>query len=138
MPSIFADIPELDAKGLRRFAVQLGLIVAGLFGLLLPWILNVNFPRWPWIIGGALVAWALLAPATLRPLHRFWMGLAMVLHRIMSPLILGIVFYLVVSPLGLFMRLFRADPMRRKRESQTPSYRVQSQPIPKDNLKRPF
>ncbi len=138
MPSIFADIPELDRKGLRRFALQLGLIVAVLFGLLLPWLLSLNFPRWPWIVGGVLAAWALLAPGTLRPLYRFWMGLAAVLHRIMSPLILGIVFYLVVSPLGLLMRMFRSDPMRRGREAQAPSYRVPSPPLHKDNLKRPF
>lgn len=138
MASIFADIPELDRKGLRRFAVQLGLIITGLFGVVLPLILGVNYPRWPWVIGGVIVAWALLAPGTLRPLYRFWMGLGAILHKVMSPLILGIVFYLVVSPIGLVMRMFRGDPMRRSLEAQAPSYRVPTPPIHKDNLKRPF
>ena len=50
------DIPELDAAGLRRFALVTGAILAVLFGVLLPWLFGFGFPLWPWIVAGVLAA----------------------------------------------------------------------------------
>jgi len=64
-----ADIEKLDAKGYRKFGLTTGAIIIGLFGLAIPWIFSLNYPKWPWILGGGLGAWALLAPATLQPVY---------------------------------------------------------------------
>ena len=56
---------KTDNKTLREFGLITGSILVGLFGLLLPWIFEHNFPKWPWIIAGILWVWALLLPATL-------------------------------------------------------------------------
>ena len=48
-------IPELDRKGLRQFGIVTGGILAGLFGLFFPWLLEHSYPYWPWIVGGLLV-----------------------------------------------------------------------------------
>jgi len=50
-----ADIEKLDARGYRKFGVTTGAIIIGLFGLVIPWLFNLNYPTWPWILG---VAWA--------------------------------------------------------------------------------
>ena len=52
-------IPELDRKGLRRFGLTTGAIVVAVFGLFFPWMLDLNWPRWPWIIAAPLWSLAL-------------------------------------------------------------------------------
>ena len=127
-----------DKKGLRNFGLTTGAIAAVLFGLLLPWIFGHGFPRWPWIVGGILAAWALLAPATLRPVYRAWMAVGHVLGWINTRIILGLVFYLVMLPAGGMMRIFRKDPMARRFEAQAPTYRVPSTNHAKNHLEKPF
>ena len=51
------DLPELDALGLRTFALTVGGIFAVLFGLMLPWLLDGGFPVWPWIIFDVFGFW---------------------------------------------------------------------------------
>jgi hypothetical protein len=132
------DIPELDAKGLRSFALTTGGIVVALFGLLLPWLLDLGFPIWPWVLGAVLSVWGLAAPATLRPVYRGWMRFGLLASRITTPIILGIVFYVVIMPMGLVMRLFGHDPMRRKLDTDEASYRVPSKPATRESVERPY
>jgi hypothetical protein len=131
-------IPELDRKGLRHFGLLTGGIVAVLFGLFFPWLLEHSWPAWPWVLFAVLGGTALVAPLALKPVYRLWMRLGLLLNRITTPLILGIVFYLVISPIGLLRRLKRHDPMARDFDAQAPSYRVPSQAKPSNQLERPF
>jgi O-antigen/teichoic acid export membrane protein len=137
-------IPELDRRGLREFALTTGTVVAVLFGLIIPWLLGrqiafLSWPgNWPWLLFTVLAAWGLIAPMTLRPLYRLWMRFGLVMGRITSPIILGLVFYLVFMPTGLIMRLFGKDGMNRKFDKNAGSYRVQSKKAPPENLERPF
>ena len=59
---MMTKIEKLDAKGYRKFGLTTGAILIALFGLVIPWVFNLNFPKWPWILGSGLGAWALLAP----------------------------------------------------------------------------
>ncbi len=131
-------IPELDRKGLREFGLVTGGIIAGLFGLFFPWILDVAIPYWPWIVGGTLGAWALIAPSTLRSFYRAWMRFALILSRITTPLIMGLAYGLVIIPTGLIMRAIGRDPMARRFDEKAESYRIPSKKPPKDQMERPF
>lgn len=131
-------IPELDRRGLVEFGLVTGGMFVLLFGLLFPWLLGFSFPLWPWIILGVLATMALLVPEWLRPVHRGWMTMALAISKVTTPVILGVVFFLVVTPMGLVMRLFRNDPMRRQLGQDTDSYRVPSNRPSKDSLERPF
>lgn len=132
------NIRELDRKGLREFAFVTAGLFGGLFGVVLPWLFNAAYPGWPWLLGGVLVAWGLLAPQTLRPLYRTWMRFGLLLNRITTPLVLGIVFYLVVFPIGFIMRLTGRDPMTRRFDDDVDSYRVTSRKPQRENAERPF
>ena len=132
------SIPELDRKGLRHFGLLTGGIVAALFGLFFPWLLERSWPLWPWILFGALAAAALAAPLALRPVDRVWMQLGLLLSKITTPLILGIVFFAVISPIGLLRRFKRSDPLERAFDAQAASYRVPSRRKPHNHLERPF
>lgn len=131
-------IPELDRKGLREFGLVTGGIVAGLFGLFFPWLLEAGIPTWPWVVGGGLGIWALVAPDSLRPVYRLWMRLGLALSRITTPLILGIVFFCVIFPVALVMKVVGRDAMVRKFDDSARSYRVASRKPPKENMERPF
>ncbi len=130
-------IPELNTKGLREFGLVTGGIVAVLFGLFFPWLLEIKIPLWPWILAGLLSAWSLMAPASLRPVYRGWMKFGLFMGKIMTPLILGIIFYLVFFPAGVIMRLFN-DPMRRKLDADLKTYRIKSIEQDKKSMENPF
>ncbi len=131
-------IPELDRKGLREFGLVTGGMVAGLFGLGFPLIFGLSYPIWPWVIGGGLAVWALLAPGSLKPVYKLWMRFGLLLGRVTTPIILGIVFYLIIAPTGLVMRVFNRDPMARNLDDKIDSYRVPSSKPPRENMEKPF
>ena len=91
-------IPELDRSGLREFGFVTGAIVVAIFGLLVPWLLDKTLPLWPWIVAAPLWVLAAVYPKWLKPVYRGWMRFGIFASRITTPIILGIVFYLVISP----------------------------------------
>ena len=132
-------IPDLDRAGLRRFGLSTGTVLALLFGLLVPWLIGRPIPIWPWAVGGALVAFAMVAPTMLRPVYRVWMRFGLLAGRITTPLVLGLVFYAFLTPMAAVKRLLGKDAMRRRLDrGGTDSYRSPSQPSPKERLERPF
>lgn len=131
-------IPELDRAGLRRFALTTATIIALLFGLLLPWLFSIGWPLWPWPLAAVLALWGVLAPRSLRPIYRGWMHFGLLMSRVTTPLILGLVFFLVFVPVAAVMRLLRHDPMRRRLQPGAESYRETSQPITPGSFERPY
>jgi hypothetical protein len=132
------EIPTPDRKGLREFGLVTGGIVAGLFGLFFPWLLGVGIPWWPWIVAAVLALWGLLAPDSLAPVYRGWMRVGLALSKVTTPIVLGLVFYLLFLPVGWVMRLSGKDPMARRLEPDAASYRVPSQRPVRESLERPF
>ena len=107
-----------------------GLVFAGVFLLLALWPLFEHASPRTWAIGVAAVfalcAW--LAPRILAPLNRLWFRFGELLHRIVSPVALGIIFFGVVTPYALVMRLFGRDELLLRKHSARPSYWVRRQP----------
>jgi predicted membrane protein len=131
-------VPRLDRKGLREFGLVTGGVVALLFGLFFPWLLEFKFPLWPWVVFAVLGALGLVAPTSLRPVHYWWMRFALLLSKITTPIILGVVFYLLVTPIGLIMRMLGKDPMKRARGRDLDTYRVLPIKSGKSNLEKPY
>jgi len=131
------EIKELDKKGLREFGLTTGGIVAVLFGLFFPWLLERPIPRWPWVIAAVLAAWGLAAPLSLRPVYRGWMKFGLLMSKVTTPLIMGLVFFFVVTPMGLVRRLLGKDSLARQFDKSV-SYRVASARPPPKNLEKPF
>jgi hypothetical protein len=65
---------------------------------------------------------ALLMPNALMPLNWLWIKLGLLIHTIVSPVILGLLFYLVFTPVGLVMRLFGNDLLRLRLDESSPTY----------------
>ncbi len=133
------NIPTLDKKGLRRFGITTGAIIVVLFALFFPWVFEVKtMPLWPWIVAGLLWTPALLTPSVLRPVYTVWMKIGHAIGWVNTRIILGVIFYVLVLPMGLLMRLFGNDPMARKLDKSVSSYRIKSVSDPKDRLEKPF
>ncbi len=131
------SIPVLDAKGLRDFALTTGAIIAGLFGVVFPYLFGASWPVWPWGIFAALAIWAFVAPGTLGPLYRGWMRFGMLLGKITTPIVLTLVFVIAILPAAIILRLAGKDPMRRKFDDGK-TYRVESRQPSLKNLERPY
>ena len=132
------EIPELDKKGLRQFGLVTGSIIALLFGFILPWLFNLNYPLWPWYLAGALAFWALLAPATMRGLYRGWMRFGILISKFTTPIIIGLVFFLAIVPTALIMKILRRDAMHRKPDKKLDTYRSPSHTSDKSQMEKPF
>jgi hypothetical protein len=107
-----------------------GLVFAAVFLIvaLLP-LLSGEAVRW-WSAAVATVfgALAVLAPPVLGPLNKLWTRLGLLLHRIVNPVVLGVMFFIVVTPTGLLMRIAGKDPLRLKRDDAVSTYWIERDP----------
>ncbi len=131
-----ADVTKTD---LRKFGFIMGGMFALIFGGLLPWIFNAeSWPRWPFIVLVVFWALALILPESLRKVNEIWIKIGNVLGWINSRIILGVMFYLLIFPIGLLLKVFGKDAMNRKLESDTDSYRRISKQRDPKHLEKPF
>jgi Saxitoxin biosynthesis operon protein SxtJ len=126
-----------ETKHLRSF----GLIVGGIFALIGVWPAvwrGQPLRLWSLILGGILMVLALAWPRSLTQIYRLWMSVGEILGWINTRIILGALFYLLFTPLGVCMRLRGKDPMRRTLAPETESYRVVRQPRPASHMRHQF
>jgi hypothetical protein len=129
---------EVGPKELRSFALTTGGMFAAMFGVVLPWIFGLRWPLWPWVLCGVLVVWGLAHPASLKPVHAVWMRFAEAIGHVNNRIVLGLVFFAVITPFGWLRRLFGRDLMERRYDGDAGSYRKPKGRRPPDSLERPF
>jgi predicted membrane metal-binding protein len=98
-----------------------GLVFAAVLGIVGVWpFLRYGQPLRLWALCAALVflGLAIFAQERLEPLSRLWFKLGLVLHSVVSPLIMGLLFFGAVTPMGFVMRVFGKDLLRLRRGSQ--------------------
>lgn len=132
------DISDPTPKELRSFGLITGAIAAVLFGLVLPWVFSGNYPTWPWVVGGGLALFAMVAPLLLKPIYHMWMRIGAVLGWINTRIILGLIFYLIFTPFRVAFLILGKDPMSRKLDASAESYRVKSLQANRENMENPF
>ncbi|MFC3230493.1 SxtJ family membrane protein [Marinibaculum pumilum] len=86
------------------------------------------------------LAAAYLAPALLAPLNRLWTKFGLLLFRIINPVVMFLVYLICIVPMGVVMRLFGWDPMRRRFDPEAGSYWIPRDPPgpPADSMKNQF
>ncbi len=107
-----------------------GLVFSAVFTIiaLYPLLGSRGIRSWSLIAAGIFLLLALIAPVVLAPTNRLWTKFGEMLHRIVSPVALGIVFYFTVLPTGLLMRLFDKDPLRLRLDLTAKSYWIKREP----------
>lgn len=124
-------------KQLRHF----GLIVGGIFAVIGLWpvLFRAQGPRlWALAFAVALVVPALMLPRSLTYVHRGWMAVGEALGWINTRIILSVIFYALVTPMGILMRRFGRDPMHRRFEPDATTYRVSKSPRTAAHMTRQF
>ncbi len=124
-------------KQLRSF----GFTVGGIFAAIALWptVVHQQEPRWGIVlVAGCFLLPALVFPRSLFWVHKAWMAFGHVMGAINTKLILGIVFYLVVTPIGIFRAWLGKDPIGRRLRPDLESYRLPRKPRPAAHLTRQY
>ncbi|MBM3565043.1 MAG: hypothetical protein FJX42_02895 [Alphaproteobacteria bacterium] len=121
------DRPDDVKAGSER---AFGIVFAVVFALIGLWPLPATggVRTWALIVAALFLAAAFLAPNVLKPLNRLWFLFGMLLHRIVSPLVMGLLFFLTVTPIALIMRLLGKDPLRLQFDRTAKSYWIKRTP----------
>jgi hypothetical protein len=128
--------PRLTAAEARRFGYTVGAAFLVLGGLL-AWRGRSTGAMVAASLGGALVLGALVFPAGLRPVYRVWMGFAKVMSRVTNPVFMGVVYFLLLTPVGIVMRMLGKDPLAR-RSAAGSGWRTRPAGQRRSDLKRQF
>jgi len=123
-----------------------GFVFAGFFGILSA----INLWRhgtehgaaWKWMLplAALFLVVALVYPKALGPLNRLWLKFGLLLYKVMNPLILGLLFFVTIMPIGLVMRAFGKDFLRLKLDRNAKSYWIDRSPPgpPPQSMKNQF
>ena len=106
---------EIKISSNKSFGIVF-FIVFLLIGLY-PLINQQDIRIWSLIISFIFLILGLLNSTVLTPLNLLWFKFGILLGKIISPIIMGFVFFLVVTPIGLTMRLFKKDLLKLKRSN---------------------
>jgi hypothetical protein len=99
-----AGVPaRLTAAAGRKFGLTVGLAFVAI-GLLLSWRGKTTQAIVVLSIAGILIVAALVAPTRLGPVERAWMALARAISKVTTPIFMGIVYFVVIAPIGFIRR----------------------------------
>lgn len=113
-------------RELRKFGLTMACAFA-VFGGLFLWRVK---PVWPYLFGIAalFLISGVIIPKALAPLEWAWMKMAYLLGQVMTRVILSLAFYLVITPLGLIMKMFGKDQLHRKFDRSASTYWIPVDP----------
>lgn len=94
----------------RKFAFTVGLAFLTL-GTIVWWRGRMGVAIVAWVAGGALLVAGLLMPTHLGPVQRAWMRLAHAIARITTPITMGVMYFVVLTPVGALMRIVGKNPL---------------------------
>jgi hypothetical protein len=107
-----------------------GLVFAIVFALIALFPLWWGGPVriWALVVAGAFTAAALLMPVVLRPLSLLWFRIGLLLHRVVNPLLMAVLYFGVFTPMGLVLRARGKDLLRLRRDRASASYWIAREP----------
>ena len=103
---------------------------------LFPLINDGNIRLWSLIVSLAFLALGLLNSKFLSPLNKIWFKFGLFLGKIISPIVMGLIFFLVVTPIGILMRILKKDLLNLKMNNNK-SYWIEKNE-PKSKMKNQF
>lgn len=107
-----------------------GLVFAAVFFIIAAYpILHGNGLRiWAFVVAAIFLVLALTAPNLLKPLNKLWFQVGLLLNKIVSPIVMGIVFFVTVVPIGLILKARGKDPLNRKLDPSAETYWITIDP----------
>ncbi len=120
---ISAELTKLrdDPATLRKFSFTIAAALLVL-GVAIFYFSALDNALWLWGMASVLTICGLARPALLKPFHKIWMTLGLTLGWFMSRLILTLLFYLVMTPIGLVLRASGKDILNQRIDKNAPTY----------------
>ena len=129
--------PELPGE--RSFGVLFAIV--GLVVAVFAWRAGNDALAAAFVLAGVVfAAFAWLAPARLAPLNRAWFRLGMLLAKVVNPIVLGVLFFAVITPYAVVLRLMRRDTLALRPRPDAASYWIERDPAqsPADGFERQY
>lgn len=119
-----------------------GIVFAVVFALIaLKPLLDGLPPHW-WavVVAGCFLLAAFVAPPLLRPLNLLWFKFGLLLYKIVNPVVMALLYFTTLVPIGLLMRLCGKDPLNRSFDPAAKSYWIEREPPgpEPESMKRQF
>ena len=107
-----------------------GLVFAAFFAVVgTLWLIDGDRGGFWWLVPALItLAIALLRPRVLAPLGRLWLRFGRLLSRVTTPIVMGVLFLTVVTPIALLRRAVGSDPLRLKLEPTATTYWIPREP----------
>ena len=108
-----------------------GLFFAAVFILVgcWPWLVHGRAPHfWAWAVAAGFGTAAFTAPRLLAPINRLWFRLGLALHHVVNPIIMALIYYGAVVPMGLAVKLAGKDLLRLRRDPAATTYWIAREP----------
>ncbi len=107
-----------------------GLVFAGFFALVsgLSWWREHSGWHWTLPLAVLFLVVALVYPRILNPLNRLWLKFGLLLYKVVNPIVLGLLFFITITPIGLIMRASGKDFLRLKLDNGARSYWIDRKP----------
>jgi hypothetical protein len=104
-----------------------GLVFSAMFSLLAAYLLWQGSSWWPvpLALAPTMLALALLNPTLLAPFNFLWTRFGLLLGALVAPIVMGIIYFIVITPVGMFARSLNKDFLRLRRNSTASSYWLQ-------------
>lgn len=118
-----------------------GIVFAIVFAVVALWppIFHAAPARfWALVVALVFLIAAFLAPALLKPLNRLWFQFGMLLSKIVSPIVMGIIFFITVTPIGLIRRRINPDPLNQKFDREANSYWIRRDKETMSSMRKQF
>ena len=129
----------ISNKELKDFALTMSWAIPSLFMLLLPWIFDRSISYWPIVVSAVLLVFYFFYPKGIYPIYRVWMFVAGIIGWINTRIILAFVFYVIIFPIGILLRVFGKLQYKSKEDESDSSYwKTREIELKKDDLERPF
>jgi hypothetical protein len=129
---------ELKVSSNRAF----GIVFTVVFLVIALWpLVNGEGPRlWALVVAGGFLLLAIAFPRYLAPLNRLWARFGVLLHKVVNPIILGLMFVLAITPVALIFRALGKDPLNRRFDPDAESYWIKREDVgpPPETMRNQF
>jgi hypothetical protein len=135
----FAEKVELETSSDRSFGLVIFAALSS-YGLLPLLSASRSVRVWALVAALPFLLLALAAPKLLAPLNRVWTKLGLLMGRIVNPIVMALLFFSTITPIGLLMRAMGKDPLRRGFDKRSASYWIERRPPgpPPESMKNQF
>ena len=132
-----------EIRAVYREPSSRDMTILALLFLVLPGVIGAYLLFWKgawsgslWMAVGAFLSMCRLVPPLFRVIYRLWIGFSVILGYFVSRIVLTVIFFLVITPTGLIMRMVGKDPMERKRDPTVSSYWIRKDDSQETSIER--